>query len=561
MSGRARPAREHAPAAATGLLLGLLALGPGLAPGFVLSYDMVFAPDPAFTRMTFGLTGTLPRHVPSDAFVTALATVLPAALVQKLVLLAIFVLACTAAASLVPSRRLLPRLAAGACYAWNPFVAERLLLGHWALLLGYAALPWVVAAAARRDSRRLILALLPAAVGGFAAMTVSALAVLAVTAASGPERGRALLRAAGPLLVLSLPWLVTGVLRPAGMPGDTAAVGAFAARADTPFGALGSLLLLGGAWNRETVPAGYGAPLTAAVWLLVVLGALAAYTRWCRTEWAGGLALAAAAGFGCAAAGAVAAGPLRAAIGLWPGFAVLRDGQQYAAPLAVVVAVGLGLAVDRLLAPRPDAAGAALGIFAVLAPVVLLPGLAWGAGGRLRAVDYPGDWVRARAAVAADPVRGDILVLPWATHRSYPWNGGRRSLDAAPRYFDRRVVISDAVAVGGTVIPAEDPRARRLDPLIRSDGPLAVPLAREGVRYVFIDARDQAFDRLRQRLDGAEKLVDGPTATLYRLNGTFSVEEGGVPGWLVVITWFAVIAAIVWSFRRSIVTLITLTPR
>ncbi len=91
----------------------------------------------------------MPRHVPSDAFVTALAHIIPADVVQKLVLLAIFVMACTSAASLVPSRRMLPRLAAGVCYAWNPFVAERLLLGQWALLLGYAALPWVVAAAAR----------------------------------------------------------------------------------------------------------------------------------------------------------------------------------------------------------------------------------------------------------------------------------------------------------------------------------------------------------------------------------------------------------------------------
>ncbi|MCV7066382.1 hypothetical protein H7H51_12770, partial [Mycolicibacterium farcinogenes] len=26
---------------------------------------------------------------------------------------------------------------------WNPYVAERLLQGHWSLLIGYGALPWV----------------------------------------------------------------------------------------------------------------------------------------------------------------------------------------------------------------------------------------------------------------------------------------------------------------------------------------------------------------------------------------------------------------------------------
>jgi hypothetical protein len=51
-SGSVRPLmrRRHTGiAAGTGLLLGLLALGPALAPGFVLAYDMVFVPHPAFT--------------------------------------------------------------------------------------------------------------------------------------------------------------------------------------------------------------------------------------------------------------------------------------------------------------------------------------------------------------------------------------------------------------------------------------------------------------------------------------------------------------------------------
>src|SRR5690242_14007339 len=118
-------------AALTGLALGLLALGPALRPGFTLAYDMVFVPHPDFSKTTFGLTGVLPRQVPSDAVVTALAHMLPGDLVQKLALLAIFVLACVSAADLVPDERLPARLAAGVCYAWNPFVAERLLLGQW----------------------------------------------------------------------------------------------------------------------------------------------------------------------------------------------------------------------------------------------------------------------------------------------------------------------------------------------------------------------------------------------------------------------------------------------
>ncbi|NKZ06237.1 hypothetical protein [Actinomadura latina] len=550
MGERGERAR-HLVAALTGLGLGLAALGPGLAPGFVLSYDMVFVPGPSFTGLTFGLTGIVPRHVPSDAFVTALAHVVPADAVQKIVLLAVFVMACTSAASLVPSRRLLPRLAAGVCYAWNPFVAERLLLGQWALLLGYAALPWAVAAAARTDepggTRRLVRALLPAAVGGFAALTITGITALAVALTSRVRLAGAV-RVVVAVGVLSLPWLVPGVLRPAGLPGDGVAVDLFAARADTPFGTLGSLLLLGGVWNGETVPAGYGAPVTAAIWLLVVVIALAAYWRWCREPvWRRGAAVAAATGFVIAALGAVAAPVLEGLIGLWPGFAVLRDGQQYVAPLAVVVAVGLGAAADRAAEARwPGVAAAATAV-----PVLLLPTLAWGAAGELRAVRYPDDWARARQIIDRDPGKGDVLVLPWASYRSYPWNHGRRVLDPVPRYLHRRVIVDDAVTVGGTTVPPEDPRAVRLAPVARTGAPPAETLRAEGVRYVVVDAETGSVRPSGQ----ATEVLRGPDLAVYRIDGAAEAAGERVPAAPVAVAWGIMSLVVFWSILGSGTTL------
>jgi hypothetical protein len=520
-------------AAGTGFVLGMLAIGPGLAPGFVLSYDMVFVPRPGFGRATFGVTGMLPRHVPSDAFMTALSQVLPADVAQKAILLAIFTLACASASVLVPSERLLPRLAAGVVYAWNPFVAERLLLGQWALLLGYAGLPLVVAAAARGDHRRLVLALLPATIGGFAAWAVSGLVAL-VIAAYG-RRVRPVLVTAAVLLVVALLWLVPSLLRATDTPADPAGVAAFAARADTPFGTLGSLLLLGGAWNAETVPGGYGGLVAALVWLLVVAVALVAYARGRRIR---GLGAAAVVGFVVAALGAVAPGVLRGAIGVWPGFAFVRDGQQFVAPLAVVIAVGIGLAVDRL----PDWAGPVL-----LLPLVLLPGLAWGAGGRLRAVHYPADWARARAVVATDP--GDVLVLPWEAYRGYPWNHGRRVLDPLPRFLPARVIVNDGVHVvvpggRGLALAAEDPRAREMDALVRSGAPLTDALAARGVRYVAIDAGSADG-----RLADAERLISGPDLALYRIPAARPAHEPHPAELPVYIAWFITFATFIWSVR------------
>src|SRR5260370_8758924 len=134
--------------AVTGLALGVLALGPGLGRGFLLSYDMVFVPHPPLTAAALGMASGPPRAVPSDAVVAVLAQILPSDLVRKVVLLSIFTLACSGAAALLRGFPLSARLAAGVFYTWNPYVAERLILGQWALLLGYAALPWVLRALA-----------------------------------------------------------------------------------------------------------------------------------------------------------------------------------------------------------------------------------------------------------------------------------------------------------------------------------------------------------------------------------------------------------------------------
>jgi hypothetical protein len=590
------------PGLAVGLALGLLALGPGLRRGFLLSYDMVFVPRQPFTAAIAGLTGGPPRAVPSDAVVAAAARVLPADIVQKLVLLSIFTLACSGAAALLAREPWFARLAAGVFYAWNPFVAERLIIGQWALLLGYAGLPWALRAvttcpvASWRGAGRLGLALLPAALGGFAAMTISALVVLpaavlaspgatpagpgatpaapgaaslnpATTLASpvmpastraamaGPGAGRRLaaaLAALGVLGVLSLPWLIPSLLRP--VYADPAGVAAFAARADTPFGAFGSLLMLGGMWNAQTVPAGYGG-WWSVLWLALVIAAVAGYVAFAARQrrWPG-LGFAAVAGLAIAAAGATGPGQdlFRAMARLWPGFAVLRDGQQYVAPLALAEALGAGLLVawaarprrartgraaasphsaspsagrlstDPLSTDRPparraraDRPGLAIAVALLLAPVLLLPGLAWGAAGRLRPVWYPAAWLSVAAAIDTSHARGDALLLPWAAYRRPAWNGGRALLDPWPRLVSRQVIWNDGAQIGRTQLRPDDPAARRLTGVIDASGPLTRALAGAGVRFVIVDSGGS----VAARLPGCRVFAAGPGLVVYQVPG------------------------------------------
>jgi hypothetical protein len=516
--------------AAAGLCLGLLALGPGLRRGFLLSYDMVFVPREPFAAALPGAAP--PRAVPSDLVIAAASRALPADLVQKAVLLSIFVLACSGAAALLDREPLLARLAAGVCYAWNPYVGERLIIGQWALLLGYAGLPWVLRAVlapdldSRRGAARLGLALLPAVIGGFAAMAITALIVVpAVLLAKNARRAAVALTA---LAAGSLPWFIPSLLHTVYV--DPASVAAFAARADTPFGSVGSLLMLGGAWNAQTVPKAYGGAWSA-LWLAVVIVALAGYLLIGRPRhrWPG-LGVAAVAGLVIACLGVTAAGRdlLRELISGWAGFAVLRDAQQFVAPLALAEAAGFGLVVAGAMNPatfgkkwhersaRTDTAGTLLGVFAILVPVLLLPGLAWGAAGRLRPAWYPAPWLAAAREVDASAARGSVLLLPFQTYRTFSWNHGEVVLDPWTRLLSRPLIWNDGTRVGDIDLAPDDPLARQLDGVIRGGGPLTAVLRAAGVRFVLDDA-DGPQDG--QRLPGAVVIVDQPGLTIYQLPG------------------------------------------
>lgn len=491
--------RGNAQAAIIGLGLGALALGPGLRRGFLLSYDMVFVPRPPFNAAMFGTAGAPPRALPSDFVVAVLARILPADVIQKLLLLAIFVLACSGAAALLRREHWVVRLGAGVFYTWNPFVAERLILGQWALLLGYSGLPWVLhtltspVATRWRWAGRLLVALLPAAVGGFAAICVSGLVVLPAAASTAGRTARqrilAVAAALGVMVLLSLPWLIPALAQP--VLTNPAGVDAFAARADTPFGAAGSLLMLGGTWNAQVVPAGYGGAASV-FWLAVVVTAAGCFVVLGRRRWPG-LGIAAVAGLAVASIGVTSPGRelLRSMTAFWPGFAVLRDGQQFVAPLAVAEAMGLGCGLAWLIR-RPWPFGmtetrALLGAMALLAPVVLVPGLAWGAAGRLRPEWYPSDWLAARRIIDTDRAVGNVLLLPWAAYRRFGWNDNEAVLDPWPRLLRRQVIWNDSVQVGGLTVPPEDPRAAALTALVSSAAPLTRSLERAGIRYVVVD--------------------------------------------------------------------------
>ena len=83
----------------------------------------------------------------ADEHRAVLDEIVPGMLLQKLVLLGALAGGGLGILRLAPRDSLTGQLVAVSVYQWNPFVAERLVLGHWPLLVGYAVLPWLVLAA------------------------------------------------------------------------------------------------------------------------------------------------------------------------------------------------------------------------------------------------------------------------------------------------------------------------------------------------------------------------------------------------------------------------------
>ena len=501
-----------------GVILALLVvalLGPGLGPGYVLIHDQVFVPDQSLLPWMLGLGSGLPRSVPQDAVVGLLSGPVPGWLLEKVALVAGLALLGGGVSRLLRPAGTGARVLGTVVAVWSAFVVERLLMGHWSLLLAVGTLPWLVDLGRRaRSGERgtwapwlLLVSLASLTVSGGVLALATSLPV-----AVGPRSRLSVARRllwVGTGAVAQLPWLVPAVVGGTGLTGAGATGSAvFDLRAENGLGALVTALGTGGIWNAEAVPGSRGtvlAPLATLV--LLVLAGLGAR----RTVEVLGraavlmLGVLAVLGIGWAVAGTVPLleTPVGWVLSSVPGGGVLRDAQKWLAPWLVLLAVSAGLGADvtaRRLARRTDRlTGRTLLVALALVPLACLPDAVWGVGGRLASVDYPADYaaVRDRLASAAP---GDAISLPWQSLRRFPWNDGRTVLDPVPRAMPRTVVTSDTLVVrsGGrlVVVPGEDPRAARISAARAGNEPLGPVLAGLGIAWVVVatDVPDATAD-------------------------------------------------------------------
>ncbi len=479
------------------LALTLAVTAPLLAPGYLLLRDAVSTPRSYLPDAAIGLGEAAPRAVPQDFAIAVLSTVLDGGLIVKALLIAALLLAGWGAGRLagtvLPEAGLPGQLVAATVAVWNPFVAERLLQGHWSLLVGYGCLPWVAAAVLRLRAGDTGVAVWAGLVFwiGLAGLTptgviLAAVVALVCLAAPGPGvgRGQGVAAVLGTALIAAGPWLAASALGGALSTPQGAGLAPFAARAEPFLGTLGSLAGLGGIWNAEALPdsrtSGFAMLGTVVLLGVVALGAPAVLRRRSAEP------LLVLAVVSILVPTALATGPglavLRAAVDLAPGLAVLRDGQKWVAlamPGYVLAGAGATLMLRRWM--RPGLAA----LLCCAALLAVLPDLAWGVAGRVRPVNYPPGWAQVAARINADPQ--PVAVLPAETMRRFSWSGPAPVLDPLPRWLRAEVLATGDLLVAGQTVPGEGARAREVQRLLLTGADPAA-LERAGVGWVVIES-------------------------------------------------------------------------
>ncbi|MFW0794239.1 hypothetical protein AAFP30_10540 [Gordonia sp. CPCC 205515] len=547
-----------------------LILATVFRPGHLLYRDAVSTPRSFVTDPALGLGDVAPRAVPQDWVIAVASRFVDGGwLVAAILFISLTLLGVgfgRLAAALVPKAGTSGAITAAVVAVWNPYVAERLLQGHWSLLTSCAALGWIAYSARRlRDEPvawRWAALISAVCVAGFTPTgSVLAAAIMAATLLPPwlrTREWRRLVLGCGVWILGALPWLTATLVGHAPATSGESGFAVFGLRAEPGLGTLGTALGLGGIWNADAVPASrtiwWAAVATIALLAVVAAGAWWLWRR--RREldpMVGALAVLAAAtavAVSVAAIGPVADG-LSALAQTVPGVGLFRDTQKYLALELPFFAIAAAAAVTWLRLWVPAGFALAAAALLVVAP---LPDLAWGVGGTIRPVEYPADWTAVAQIIPAD--RGDVAVWPAGTVRRYPFTD-TVSLNPLPRMIRATVTDSGRLTVDGVEVDPPAGRGALVDDALTTGGRVD-DLARLGVGWVVVENGSPPAQLRRE----AQIAYRGEYLTLYRIPGAVADLGASAPARATVIAAHSIwLAAMIGGLVLTLLGTRRRTPR
>jgi hypothetical protein len=180
-------------------------------------------------------------------------------------------------------------------------------------------------------------------------------------------------------------------------------------------------------------------------------------------------------------------------------------------PGYALAGAGAVLTLRRWL--RPTAA--TLGCSAAL--LLSLPDLAWGVGGKVQSVHYPGDWAAVAEAINRAPAM--VAVLPADTMRRFTWSGPAPVLDPLPRWLRADVLTTGDLTISGATVLGEGDRAREVQRLLLA-GADPDQLRGAGVGWLVVEEGTPGdISTTTETLEQLPVAYRGRDLMLYRVGG------------------------------------------
>lgn len=407
--------------------------------------DMVITPHPLLGDNAFGL-GDLPaRNAPQDAVLALAGLVFPATWLVRVIMFGA-ALAAALGAALWARGSIWAQFGAITVVLWNPFVAERLVQGHWSLVAATWCLPLLAWCANKGQLLGVVLCMWLASLTPTGALAATVVGVLA----SRTWRRAGLSLGLG--VLLSLPWLVPSLLRIQELPHFTnAMLQAFAPNSETYVGTVGALVGLGGIWNAAVVPPSRQQGFAILGLLLVALVLVAVVRTKVRVPWP--LVVGGVLGFGWPLLILAAPEAARALMLNIPGALLLRDAQKTLMLVFPLMVFVVGAVIAKARSPK------LMALAVVLLAIGQVPDLALQTR-QLAPIEYPAE-LQARRDAGFGGVRGDLggdlggdLLFPQAS--SIVHYQGRPMVD--PRTKDLPMVVVGSLVVDGQEVDPPNPR-------------------------------------------------------------------------------------------------------
>ncbi len=538
-------------------LLSLAILSSLLRPGYILSLDLLFSPQPHYTNYFWGISewpsSVYAANTASTWFYLILqgvARAIPSWLLEKLIFFLIFFLSGLGAHRL-SSVKSWGAYFAGLLYMVNPFTYVRFIAGQWGVLWAYALTPFAICAflellkkGGRKSSIKV--AVLSSMVGllaiqGYYLLFLAFFLILIVKTVMEhqilPSLGQYLKKvgvSSGLFCALNMYWLLplmanrTRLVQP-GL-GD---FWYFAPRPTSIFGVAFDTASMYGFWRgdyaslKDYFP--YWWMLFICILFLVFYGLLSNFKNkekaWLTVSF-----------------GVIGIVSFPLALGasvsitqpffkwLWEHlfFWSFRDSQKFVALLCLTYACTGALGVNELVQKlqRHRRRAVMAGMKSLIALSLIIPVAysfpMFGFIGQIGVTDYPEEWYVINTYMNNDKGDFNTLFLPWHMYMDYSWlpNKEQKLINPAPQFFDKPVIAGDNIEIPGVKSQSINPVSKYIEFLLANAakvdnmGELLAPL---NVKYVMLvhETDYQNYEFLYHQKDLKVEL-EKPGITLFR---------------------------------------------